>query len=79
MLISAVMPLMFIYCLQHGQYGCKGYVINLPQDISTFATSLPRFPNELDVLPVRKEGSDNSHHDFKVRQSVVLHTLQWSQ
>ena len=61
----------------HGQYGYRGHVINLPQDLTTFATSLPRLPSELDVLLVRKEGVGNSHRDFRVRRSVVLRALQW--
>ncbi len=77
MLISAVMPIMSIYRLPHGQFGYKGHVINLPRDITTFATSLPRLPTELDILLVRKEGSDTSHRDFRVRRSVVLRALQW--
>ena len=77
MLISRVMSLMSIYCLPHGQYGYKGHVINLPQDIITFATSLLRLPSELDILLVRKQGSDNTHCDFRVRQSVVLRVLKW--
>ena len=77
MLISRVMPLMSIYRLPHGQYGYKGHVINLPQDIITFAISLPRLPSELDILLVRKQGSDNTHRDFRVRQSVVLRALKW--
>ena len=52
MLISAIMPIMSIYRLPHGQYGYSGHVINLPQDVSSFATSLPRLPSELDVIVV---------------------------
>lgn len=77
MLISSVIPIMSIYRLPHGQYGYKGHVINLPQDITTFATSLPRLPKELDILIVRKKGSDDSHRDFKVRKGVVLNALLW--
>ena len=72
MLISAVICIMSIYRLCHGQYGYKGHVINLPQDITTFATSLPRLPKELDILTVRKNGSDSTHRDFRVRKAVVL-------
>ena len=61
MLISAVMPLMSIYRLPHGQYGYMGHVINLPQDITTLATRLPK---DLDILLVRKEGGENTHRDF---------------
>ena len=44
MFISAVMPIMSIYHLPHGQYGYGGHVINLPQDVTSFASSLPRVP-----------------------------------
>ena len=53
MLVSAVMPIMSIYRLPLGQYGYTGHVINLPQDVVSFANSLPRVPSELDVLVER--------------------------
>ncbi len=75
MLISLVIPIMSVCRLPHGQYGYKGHVINLlPQDIMTFATSLPRIPKELDVLIMREKGS---HQDFKVSREVVLNALLW--
>ena len=77
MLIAAVMPIMSIYRLPHGQYGYSGHVVNLPQDAVSFATSLPRLPSELDIVIVRKEGANQSHRDFRVRRSVVYHALQW--
>ena len=77
LLISRVMPLMSMYRLPHGQYGYKGHIVNSPQEVGSFATSLPRKPSELDIILVRKEGSQNSHHDFRVRKSVVLNALQW--
>ena len=77
MLISAVMPFMSTYRLPHGQYGYKGHVINLPQDITTFVSRLPRLPSQLDILLVRKEGSDNTHCDFRVRKLVILRALKW--
>ena len=49
MLIAAVMPIMPIYRHPHGQYGYSVYVINLPQNAVSFASSLPRLPSELDV------------------------------
>lgn len=38
---------------------------------------LPRHPNTLDILIVRKETSTNSHRDFRVTRSRVLTALQW--
>ena len=44
MLISAVLPIMTLYCLPHSQYGYSGHVINLPQDVASFANSLLVYP-----------------------------------
>ena len=77
MLISAVLPIMSLYKLPHGQYAYSGHVINLPQDVASFTNSLLRLPSELDVIIVRKEGACNTHRDFRVRKAVVLHALQW--
>ena len=76
MLVSAIMPIMSIYRLPLGQYGYTGHVINLPQDVISFADSLPRLPSELDILVVRKE-QDQPHHDFRVRCTVVQEALEW--
>ena len=76
MLVSAVMPIMSIYRLPFGQYGYTGHVVNLPQDVVSFANSLPRVPSELDVLVVRKD-REQSHRDFRVRRSVVQEALTW--
>ena len=77
MLISAVLPIMSLYKLPYGQYAYSGHVINLPQNVASFANTLPRLPSELDVIIVRKEGAANSHRDFRVRRAVVLRALQW--
>ena len=77
MLVSAVMPIMSIYRLPHGQYGYSGHVVNLPQDVASFVSSLPRLPSELDVIVVRKEGTNQSYRDFHVRRNVVHRALQW--
>uniref|UniRef100_A0A1X7VMZ5 Uncharacterized protein n=1 Tax=Amphimedon queenslandica TaxID=400682 RepID=A0A1X7VMZ5_AMPQE len=76
MLISAVMPVMSIYRLPHGQYGYSGHVINFPQDVHGFATTLPRLPSEVDILVVRKE-KEQTHRDFRVRRRAVEEALTW--
>jgi len=74
MLISAIMPIMSIYRLPHGEYGYSGHVVNLPQDVLLFATSLSRLPSEIDILVVRKE-KDQAHQGFHVRRHVVQEAL----
>ena len=78
MLISGVLPIMSLYRLPHGQYAYSGHVMKLPQDVASFADSLPRLPSELDIdiIVVWKEGAANTHHDFRVMRGVVLHALQ---
>ena len=65
MLISAVIPIMSVHRLPQGQYGHSGHVVNLPQDVVSFAQSLPRLPS--DVIIVRKEGANQTHRAFRVR------------
>jgi hypothetical protein len=55
MLISAIMPMISVHRLPQGQYVCSGHLINLPQDVLSFATTLPRLPSALDVVVVRKK------------------------
>ena len=47
MLISAVMPIMCIYRLPHGQYGYSGHVINLHQDVLSVESTLKARPTML--------------------------------
>ena len=77
MLISPVIPMISLYRLPHGQYGYNGHVINLPQDVASFVNTLPRHPNDLDIIVVRQQNSSESHHDFHVRRSKVICALQW--
>lgn len=74
--MSAALPVMSIYKLPHGQYGYSGHIINFPQHLRSFATSLPRLPSDVQILVVRKE-REQSHKDFRVRRSVVEEALTW--
>ncbi len=76
MLISAVLPIMSMYRLPHGQYGYSGHIVNLPQDVSSFATTFPRLPSDLDIVLVRKEGPAQSHKHFRVCMQKVSSALQ---
>ena len=67
---------MSIYRLPLGQYGYTGHVINLPQDVATFAHTLPRLPSTLDILVVRKD-NEQSHRDFHVCRSVLQEALTY--
>ena len=70
---SAVMPMMSLYRLP---LGYSGHVVNLPQDVATFVTSLPILPSDIDVILVRKEGALETHKDFRVCRSKILMALE---
>lgn len=76
MLLSADMPIISIYRLPHSQFGYSGHMINLPQDVVSSVTRLPRLPSQIDVLVIRKE-RDQTHQDFRVRRRVVEQALIW--
>ena len=44
---------------------------------AAFAQTLPWLPSQLHVIVVRKEGTSQTHCDFRVRRVVVLRALQW--
>ena len=50
MLISAVLPIMTLYRLPHGQYGYSGHIINLPQDVASLADNLPHTPADITAI-----------------------------
>ena len=75
MLIAPILPMMSIYRLPHGQYGYRGHVINLPQDVASFTTSLPSHPNDFDIVIVRKQGSSETYRDFHVRCNILSPTM----
>jgi hypothetical protein len=57
-----------------GQYKSRGNVITFSQDVTELCTTLPRMPEQLDVLVVRKPGARDpaTYKDFRVRKKKVL-------
>ena len=68
---------MCIYTKHGGQYGYKGHVVNMPQNVQSFIKRLPRDISEVPIILVRRKGTENSYKDFKVRNSKVLQALTW--
>ena len=50
MLIARALALMKVYVKPGGQRVSSGHIINLPQDISELAESLPRYPKNVPYL-----------------------------
>ena len=68
MLIAKALPIMHIYTKPGGQRGCSGHTINLPQNISELAQSLPRYPKDLLIIIVRAKGKENFVKNRSVRR-----------
>ncbi|KAK7049007.1 ATP-dependent DNA helicase [Favolaschia claudopus] len=56
----------------------KDHIINFPQNISEIATKLPRLPQQTDIVIIRREDVDLSHHvDYVVQRKKVRAALQY--
>jgi hypothetical protein len=79
MLCSLASPCFLMWVSKGGQYKTRGNVITFPQDIASLCSTLPRLPETLDVLLVRKPNarSPNGYKDFRVRKKKVLAFLRF--
>ena len=77
MLIARALPIMRVYIKPGGQRGYSGHCINLPQNVTELATSLPRYPKDFVVIVVKVKGRDNTFRDVTVRKQRVDGALIW--
>ena len=77
MLIARALPIMRVYIKPGGQRGYSGHCINLPQNVTELATSLPRYPKDLAVIIVKVKGKGNTFKDVRVRKQRVQNALVW--
>lgn len=80
LLIARVQPVMRVYRVRSrglpGQYAYKGNIINVGQNLTEIARSLPRTPSSLSTVVVRKD-SVSGHRDFHVRRDKVLNAIRF--
>lgn len=79
MLCSLASPCFLMWVSKGGQYKSRGNVITFPQDLAPLCTTLPRLPEELDVLLVRKPDARDpvAYKDFHVQKHKVLALLYY--
>jgi hypothetical protein len=77
MLIARALPIMRVYIKPGGQRGYSGHCINLAQNVTELAVSLPRYPKDLAIIIVKVKGKDNTFKDVRVRKQKVLNALVW--
>jgi hypothetical protein len=54
MLIARIKPVMHVRYTRGHQLCYKDHIINLPQDITEVAERLPRLPQDLDIVIIRR-------------------------
>jgi hypothetical protein len=79
MLCSLASPCFLMWVSKGGQYKARGNVITFSQDISHLCTTLPRLPEQLDILVVRRTDCTDSstYKDFRVRKDKVFRLLRF--
>ena len=79
MLCSLASPCFLMWVSKGGQYKTRGNVITFSQDITQLCVALPRLPEQLDVLVVRKPAArdPSTYKDFRVRKNKVLAFLRF--
>lgn len=66
-LIARVHPLISVFKLSgHHQFGYRGNIINLPQDVKSFAKCLPHTIDDLSLITIRTR-NELKPTDFNVR------------
>ena len=76
-LICRISPAINVHLLKHGGIAAKGHCVTFPQEINEPAKIFPRLPAEINVVRVRKQGSNDSSKDFTVRRYKIQNALQW--
>ena len=77
MLIARALLIMRVYVKPGGQRGYPGHCINLSQNVSKLAQSLPRCPSKIPIIIVTMKGKDNTMKDVIVRRKNVEQALYW--
>eukprot|EP01083_Nonionella_stella_P158783 517231_1 len=77
LLIAKACPILRAYIKSGAYRGYSGHVINVPQDISEFATRLPRKVSDVPMIYISKENQYGEKKDFLVNRDRVHNALLW--
>jgi hypothetical protein len=80
LLIQMVSPYVPSVYIKNGSLGIKGHVCSFPQRVQDLYTTLPRLPSSATFVKIRSFRGEEGKFDVKsffVRQTVVLHALNW--
>ena len=77
-MISLVHVNQYVYIRgRSGVTATKGHCINFAQNISSMATALPRLAADVNIVVIRRRGTDNRVRDLRVRRRNIQVWLEW--
>lgn len=78
-LIAKIHPVVSVYRIRGQQIGYSGHVINFPQQVREFASTLPHRVSDLSsIIAVRvSQSGAEGYVDFHVRAGKVRSALEW--
>ena len=74
-LISRISPAVQVHMLKHWGIASSGHCVDFPQNVNEPAQILPHLPQQ--IIPIRKQGNNDTTKDFNVRRSVIQKVLEW--
>ena len=76
-LICRIAPAIHVHMLKHGGIAANGHCVTFPQNVNQPALILPKLPQEVNIIKVRKVGSNDKNKEFRVRRYSVQSALEW--
>ena len=73
--ISRNAPAIHVHMLMHEGIASSGNCVTFPQDVNEPAQILPKLPQEINIIKLRKTGRNNTNKEF--RMYSVQHALDW--
>ena len=77
MLCSPCSVCIKVFMLGHGGLATKGHSIVFSQDMQEVATTLPRFPHEVNMVQVSRSGQKHKNKSFWVRRKMVENFIRF--
>lgn len=56
-----------IHLLRHGGIASRGHCVTFPQEINEPAQIVPRLPDEINIIKVRKQGKQETTKEFRIK------------
>ena len=78
-LISRISPTINLHLLKHGGMAARGHCATFPQAINQPAQILPKLPQHVEVIKLRRKGKNDTNKEFRVRRYTVQSALHWLQ